>query len=53
MTLAIGGLLGAGAGWLISKWVNRAMPGGACPILCKPAISMVYFGLLGLFIAGK
>ena len=47
---AIGALIGAAAGWFISKNVSK-VTGGVCPILCNPKISIPYFAFLGIIIA--
>ncbi len=51
--IAVAGISGAGAGLLISKGVNKIMPGGGCPILCNPKISAGYFALMGMMMAAN
>ncbi len=44
---AIGGaLIGAGAGWLISKNLSKFTVG--CPIMCNPKVAVPYFAFIGL-----
>jgi hypothetical protein len=49
MEMILGGLAGAGMGYLIGKYMSRM--GGGCPILCNPKISTIYFGVMGLLFA--
>jgi hypothetical protein len=47
---AIGGLGGAVAGFFIGRFFE-SKTFGACPILCNPKISAVFFAVLGIMFA--
>jgi fluoride ion exporter CrcB/FEX len=47
---AIGGAVGAGAGYFIGKFFESKTL-GACPILCNPKISTIFFAVLGIMLA--
>ena len=49
MEMVIGGLAGAGIGYVIGKHMSRL--GGGCPILCNPKISTIYFAVMGILFA--
>lgn len=50
MLAVIGAIAGGGAGFLIGKFFeSRTL--GACPILCNPKISAVFFAVLGIMLA--
>ena len=46
----IGGAVGAAAGYLIGRFFESKSL-GACPILCNPKISTIFFAVLGIMIA--
>ena len=46
----IGGVVGAAAGYFIGRFFE-AKTLGACPILCNPKISTIFFAVLGIMIA--
>lgn len=46
----IGGLGGAIAGFFIGKFFESKTL-GACPILCNPKISTIFFAVLGIMLA--
>lgn len=46
----IGGIAGAVTGFLIGRFFESKTL-GACPILCNPKISTIFFAVLGIMIA--
>jgi C4-dicarboxylate transporter len=46
----LGGIIGAVAGYIY--WKEIGCSTGTCPITSKPLNSVVYFGVLGYFVAG-
>lgn len=46
----IGGLAGAVAGFLIGKFFEGKTL-GACPILCNPKVSTIFFAVIGIMLA--
>ncbi len=46
----LGGIIGAMAGYIY--WREIGCSTGTCPITSKPLNSVVYFGVLGYFVAG-
>lgn len=48
LAAAAGAILGAGAGYLISKNLSRVT--GGCPIMCNPRIAVPYFAFIGLLL---
>lgn len=44
----VGAVLGALFGFFVGRIFNKI--GNACPILCNPKISSIYFGFLGFLI---
>ena len=46
----IGGVVGAAAGYFIGRFFESKTL-GACPILCNPKISTIFFAVLGIMIA--
>ncbi len=47
---AIGGASGAAAGYFIGRFFESKTL-GACPILCNPKVSTVFFAVLGIMAA--
>lgn len=47
---AIGGIGGGVAGYFIGRFFE-SKTFGACPILCNPKISTVFFAVLGIMLA--
>lgn len=47
---AIGGVAGAIAGFFIGRFFESKTL-GACPILCNPKISTIFFAVLGIMLA--
>ncbi len=47
---AIGGIGGAAAGFLIGRFFESKTI-GACPILCNPKMSAIFFAVLGIMLA--
>lgn len=45
----VGVLLGAGAGYVIGRFMSKLSFG--CPLICNPKISTIYFAFIGLFVA--